>query len=195
MRYLKIAGLTTIAVVALMGVAGAAWATSVTSPKGTAYTSTFKAVTEGHTLFTGPLGIKIECNSTIEANIESHGSEVTASGKVTSFTLSFCTNNIYPIGVSKFGTLEIHTDEASGDGTVTWTGAEWTVKTPFGFNCIYSTSNTDIGTLTGSRNTGGTATLDIKGNVPRTGHSALCGPTGEWSASYKIVTPDYLDVD
>jgi hypothetical protein len=57
--------------------------------------------------------------------------------------------------------------------------------------CVFSTSNTgtDIGQLTGSKNTKSTATFDIHASIS----SDRCG-NGAWEGNYIITTPDYLDV-
>lgn len=66
-----------------------------------------------------------------------------------------------------------------------------------GFHCIYKTSSTDIGTLTGSANTESNPTLDIEATIPRTGgrSGAFCGSTAKWTGSYKVTAPNPLNVD
>ena len=96
--------------------------------------------------------------------------------------------------VLKNGFFEIH---GLGDatGTVTSTGAEIKIQTSGG-ECIYTTSNTDVGTLTGSNITNGTAYVDVNSApIPRTCGSFLCGSTAKWTGAYTIVAPDPLFVD
>jgi hypothetical protein len=188
MKYVKMIGLLAVAAAALMAFAGVASATTVTSNEGE--TPTVKASSEGHAKLVGPLGINVQCNSTVEGKVESHGAGVTAKGNLSSLTFTGCTNG-YEVTVLAKGSLEIHSSNV-----LTSTGAEVTVKTPLGFNCIYRTNATDVGTLTESETTGGKATLDIGAKaIPRTGHSGLCGATGEWSGSYIVNSPTTLNVD
>jgi hypothetical protein len=66
-----------------------------------------------------------------------------------------------------------------------------------GLHCIFNTSNTDIGTFTGSANAGANATLDIEATIPRTGgrSGAFCGSSAQWKGSYKVTSPKPLAVD
>lgn len=195
MKYVKTLGLLAIAAAALMAFTASASATVLTSPAGTVYTGTIKAASEnGHVKLTGPLGISVECASTVEGKVEKHGANVTAGGNITSLAFTGCTNG-YSATVLAKGSLEIHA-LGNGNGTLTSSGTEVTVHTPLGFACIYKTGNTHIGTLTGSKNLAGkTATLDIAAaTIPRTGDSAFCGASGSWTGSYLVSTPDYLDV-
>ncbi len=199
MKYVKILGLLAVAAAAMMAFAGTASATSVTSPSGTVYTSTIKASSEnGHVKLVGPLNINIQCASSVEGTVGTHGSGVTAAGNISALTFTNCTNGYSATVINNnFGSLEIHAT-GSGNGTLTSKNTEVTVTTPLGFNCIYKTAaaGTDIGTLTGSSTTGATATLDINAaSIPRTGHSAFCGGSGEWNGNYVVTTPDFLDVD
>jgi hypothetical protein len=198
MKYVKILGLLAVAAGAMMAFAGAASATVATSPAGTPYTGKIHATSVGHAILHGPLGIEVQCNSTVEGTISSHGAGVTVKGTISSLTFTNCTNG-YAVSVLNKGSLEAHTDPAdpagtSGNGTLTSTGAEVTVSTPLGFNCLYKTNATDIGTLTGSKTTKGNAVLDITAAIPRSGHSAFCGGSGEWTGSYKVNTPGYFDI-
>jgi hypothetical protein len=194
MKYVKMLGLLAVAATAVMAFAAeTAPAAVVTSPKGTTYTSTIKAASEKQVEIVGPLNIKLQCQSGFEGKIEKHGAGVTAAGNITNLTFTECAES-YGVKVLSNGSLEFHVT-GGGNGTVTSSGAEITVITPLGFNCIYKTSATDIGTLTGSSTTGKTATLDVHAfALPRTGHSAFCGGSGEWNGSYLINTPDFLDL-
>ncbi|MGN6258585.1 MAG: hypothetical protein ACTHN3_12690 [Solirubrobacterales bacterium] len=201
MKYVKWLGLLTLAALSSAVLTATASATQLTSPEGTIYTSTFAAESEGEFAQENKsIGLRIECLAAFEGKIESHGTSVTASGKLSKLTFTSCTNG-YVYTVLKLGSLEIHTDGSdtsgtSGNGTVTWSGAELTSHTPLGFSCTFTTSGTDIGTLTGSKSTGSTATLDLNSAViSRTGDSALCGTSSVWNGSFRFVTPDTLNVD
>ncbi|HEX5988907.1 MAG TPA: hypothetical protein VFY75_01670 [Solirubrobacterales bacterium] len=195
MKYVKMLGLLAVAAAALMAFAGTASATYLTSPAGTTYTGTIHA-SAGTTTLHGE-AFSVTCaTSTVSGSVEHHGTGVgTAGGKVTTLDFNECT---FPVTVLANGSLEIHTNESSanGNGTVTSFSTKITIHGPFNINCHYETQFTDIGTLTGSKTTGQTAKLDIDSAlIPRNGDSALCGAAGEWTGSYTVTTPDYLDVD
>jgi hypothetical protein len=183
-------GLFAVAAAALMAFAAAAQANPLTSPAGTAYTSTIKAESEGTITLHGTF-TDVNCKkSALEGKVESH-SETTAGGKLSSLTFSECD---WPVKVLAPGSLEVHSS-GSGNATATSSGAEITIEASVG-KCIFTTSSTDIGTLTGSGVTGGNATLDIgSSSIPRTGHSIFCGSAGTLTGSYKVTTPSTLDVD
>jgi hypothetical protein len=194
MKYLKILGFAAIAAAALMAFAGTASATELTSPEGTRVKtgSTIHAVAEGHAVLDPPFG-KIECNSTVEGTTENEtGASITGSISVLNFTN--CTNGAV-VSVIKKGTLSI-SSLGNGNGSLTSNGAEVTVEL-LGTHCIFSTSNTPIGTLTGSKTTGKTATLDIEAKIKRTGgrSGAFCGSESQWTGSYEVTKPDPLFVD
>ncbi|MGN6256684.1 MAG: hypothetical protein ACTHN3_02895 [Solirubrobacterales bacterium] len=201
MKYVKILGLFALAAAALMAFAGSASATTLTAPEGTTYTSTIEATSEGHVILeNSSIGLKVECNSTVEGKVESHGTTVTAVGNISTLDFTNCTNG-YVVTVLKKGSLEVHTDgeTVTGNGTLTGSGQEVTIHTPLGFSCTYATSGTDLGTVTGYTNVSPTsehATLDINSvTIPRTNDSALCGSGAFWKGSYKVNTPTKLWVD
>ncbi|HEX5526105.1 MAG TPA: hypothetical protein VFX44_02770 [Solirubrobacterales bacterium] len=211
MKYLKMLGLAAIAAGALMAFAGAgtASATELTCSAGVMCTAptTIHATSEGHATLDSPIG-NISCEGTVsgEANTGSSTTTVSGGGTVSFFN---CTEGA-TVHVLANGTLEIHTEytkeadghetqnaASTGNGTLTSTGTEVTVEFR-GFHCIFRTKETDIGTVTGSKNNAGkTATLDINGRIPAVGGRSgiFCGSTSPWTGSYLITTPDYLDID
>ncbi|MGN6216356.1 MAG: DUF6531 domain-containing protein, partial [Solirubrobacterales bacterium] len=159
--------------------------------------TTLKAESEGKAVLDAPFG-NVECNSTLEGHTENAGSATeTVNVSITSLTFSSC-NSGNTVNVIKSGRFEIHTEgaENNNNGTLTSSGAEIEV-THLGVQCIYTTSSTTIGTVTGSETTGGNATLDIAGTLPRTGGSggAFCGSSAPWTGSYKVTSPSTLNVD
>ena len=158
--------------------------------------STVSAEAEGALALNGPFG-GIECTGSSLSGKTSNTGGSTETVKVTVETLTF-TGCSSPVTVLAKGTLEIHTKEGSGNGNgaLTSTSTEVTAE-KFGLHCIYKTSATTLGTITGSVNTGKTATYDIAASLPRTGgkSGAFCGSTGEIKGSYKVTTPDALNVD
>ena|SRR5215469_9890453 len=201
MKYLKIFGLMMLAAAALMSIigAGGASATELTCEPGVMCPAEtiLHGASEGHVILHPPIG-SIECEGTLEGKTSNTGGpSETVSGMRTSFTVNNCNATVE---ILRIGTTEVHTDPndptgASGNGTVTSTGTEGTVEF-LGFHCIFTTNNTDLGTLTGSSTTGSTATFDVSGTIPRTGgrSGAFCGSSAEITGSGKVDTPDFLDV-
>lgn len=155
------------------------------------YTSTIAAASEGHVTLNNPIA-KVECASTLEGKVESHGAGVTVKGNVSTLSFSSCTNSWHVTTVSA-GSLEVH-ETGTGDGTLTSSGA--TVEaTRLGVTCRYATSSTAIGTLTGSFTTGTNATIDLSGSIPFHSGSGLCGAGAVgWTGSYVVTTPSLLAV-
>lgn len=200
MKYLKRIGFAAIVAFALMAfmVAGTASATTFTGSGGTtlpAGTTVHEEVEETDSWFL-PFGSP-KCKKTTRhwKTENSGGSTETIAGPVDTLTFGECEAEVV---VLKSGSLQIHTKEtsANNNGTITSSGAEVTI-TFAGFHCIYTTSNTDLGTLTGSATTGGNATTDISATVPRTGgrSGAFCGTSAGLTGSTKITSPSVLNVD
>jgi len=150
-----------------------------------------KAESEGATTLDGIVSVK--CNvSTLEAKIANEGG---ATGPVESLTFAECGANT--VTVVKAGSLTID-PTTSPDGTYTSTGAEITTLTHniLGtIHCIFATNETDIGTFTGSGTTESNATLDIDAaELPRVTTDFACSTTSEWTGSYKVTAPTYLDI-
>jgi len=193
MKYMKMLGLLAVAAAALMALAATASATVVTS-NGSSYTGTISASSEGATTLDGVADITCQ-KSTVNGTLESHGSSVTAEGPIGKKELTFTECNQH-VTVSAEGSLIAHAT-SNGNGTLTSSNAAVVVViTSLGLTCEYTTSNTDIGTLTGSTTTKGHATLDIDSSpIPRTGGSFFCGSSSEWTGSYTVTTPSNLNLD
>jgi hypothetical protein len=175
-------------VVVFLVLAGSAVATTITSPTGRVATPAIKAESEGHIVLHNELA-KIECASTIEGKVEKHGAGVTASGNISALSFTGCTND-WVVHVNFKGSLEVHWTSGY-NGTVTSTGMKITA-TRYGVSCIYETSATDIGTITG----GTPATLHLVANIPRVGGSFACGgSTAQLTGSYKVTSPSALLID
>jgi hypothetical protein len=191
MKYVKTLGLAAIALLAFTGTASA---TYLTSPAGSTYTgpitlegsaTSFEHPSEFPTFF--PVTCK---SSKIEGMVEQHGASVTASGKVSKFSFSECSDSVT---VLQPGSLEIHKTSVTGNGTVTSSGAEIRLHTSEGPVCTVKTSSTDIGFLIGSNLIGGKATMDIgASSLPMTG--VLCPSLGRWTGDYTVTTPSTLEV-
>jgi len=199
MKYIKMLGLAAVAAAALMAFVGAgtASATQLTGAGGAVLGvgTEIKAENEGKVILDPPFGA-IECSvSNVAGSVTNAGSSTTTvSGSIATLTFSSCNATVT---VLKKGTLEIHTQSgsANNNGTLTSSGAEVTVQF-LGTHCIFSTNNTDLGTVTGSATTGGNATLDISATIPRTGGSsgAFCGSTAAWTGAYKVTSPATLNI-
>jgi len=192
MKYVKILGLLAVAAAALMAFAASASATTLTSPTGTTYTGAIHADNEGtHVTLDNPIA-NIECHSTVSGNVEQHGPGVTVKGNIT-VTFTSCTEG-WHVTVLNSGNLEVHKKAGTTyDGTLTSNNAEVSA-TVSGITCVYGTSATDVGTLTG----GTTPTLDIEAKIPvLTGKSSIfCGTSATtWTGSYTVTTPGSLYVD
>ncbi|MGN6663605.1 MAG: hypothetical protein ACTHK6_05295 [Solirubrobacterales bacterium] len=200
MRHLKLFGLAAIAAAALMAFAGIATATTLTSPAGT----TLPAGTVIHlqlragkkTVLQGAFG-NTECEeATLQGKTANAGSSTeTVHGAVEKLTYGKC-NCV--VAVLKTGELEIHTEgtTADGNGTVTASGQEVTTKCNFfgiEYHCIWKTSGTDLGTLTG----GTPAILAENATFTREGGSSgtACGKSGTWTGEFEVTSPKPLLVD
>lgn len=119
---------------------------------------------------------------------------------LTSLTYSGCNHTVT---VVEKGILTI-TDTGTNTATVRWDGAEITWLTHFFMtgtrHCTFATSETDIGTLTGTEhanNPDTTAKLDISAVIPIDEETSdvSCGSTSVWEGSYLVSTPDHLEID
>jgi hypothetical protein len=186
MKYVKMLGLLAVAAAALMAFAGTASATSVTSSAGS--TPTIHAESEGATTLHGVVDITCQ-KSTVGGAVESHGSGVTVKGNIGTLTFTECGNN--HVTVKNKGSLEVHGTATTGNGTLTSSGAEISIQvTSLGITCVFTTSNTHIGTYAASTST---MTID-SASIPRTGGSVFCGSSGEWTGSYKLTSPSGLEI-
>ncbi len=203
MKYLKTLGLAAIAAGALMAFVGAGTASATeltcTNPPGTkvmcAAPTHIHAEAENIVTLHPPIG-DIECKKSTVTGFASTGSATTTpNGENEALTFGECNA---AVTVLKKGSLEIHTTEtnANNNGLLTSSGTEVTVEF-LGFHCIFGTSATKVGHLTGSSTTGGMPTFDISATIPRTGgrSGAFCGSTAQWTGNYTITTPEWLDVD
>ena len=187
MKCIKSLGLLAAAAAALMALAGTASATSLTSSSGT---TPAIAATAGATSFDGAFSTVTCQKSEISGSITGHGAGVTASGPISTMHFKECN---FPWTIEITGTWAIHPATPTGNGRVTFTGLKISIHTSVG-TCVFTTNSTEIGTLTGSNNTGGKATIDLTGKIPRTGGNFLCGSSATWTGSYTINSPASLEV-
>ena len=196
MKYVKMLGLAALAA-ALMAfvVAGTASATTLTGAGGTTLGTgtSIAAENEGTVTLHPPIG-DIECKKSSVSGKTSNagGAGVEVEGAIEALSFTECNATVTVLAK---GSLKIK-GTGSNNGSLTSSGTEVTVEFA-GFHCIFKTSNTGLGTVTGSATTGGNATLDISATIPRTGgrSGAFCGSTAQWTGAYKVTSPSTLNMD
>jgi hypothetical protein len=186
MRDTKKLGLAAVAAAALMAFVGAGSASAAEltcngSP--CAIGATVHAVSEGKIVFDAPFG-NVECESTVHGEVLTNGE----AGKpaVVSAGISWSNCGADTVTTLKTGTLLIESN-----GEVKLHGFRLTVL-HLGVHCIFETSNTKVGTLSG----GTTAKLIISGAIPQVGGSGgvFCGSSTWWTGSYMVNAPHTLAV-
>lgn len=203
MKYVKTLAVAAVAVAALMSFAAStASATDITITTNPTTTDTIDkgiVVITAH-LLEGTEAIlkssfigEVKCSaSTVNGESTNVGSATeTVKGNITTLTFTSCNGTVT---VLKKGTLEVHTEgtSANGNGTLTSNGAEVTVELA-GLHCIFSTSNTDIGKVTGTHE--GHVIIDAESDaIPRTGgrSGAFCGSSATWRAKYTVTELHWL---
>ncbi|HEX5525726.1 MAG TPA: hypothetical protein VFX44_00845 [Solirubrobacterales bacterium] len=195
MKFLRMLALATMVAAPIALVAAeAASATVLTGSGGTLGAGTsIAAEAEGTVTLDPPFG-SIECKKSSLAGKTTNAGGTSENVSASIETLSFSECNATVTVLAK-GSLSFE-GTGSNNGALRSTGTEVTVEF-IGTHCIFRTSNTSIGTVTGSANTGGNATLDISATIPRTGgrSGAFCGSTAAWTGSYKFTSPSTLNID
>ena len=192
MKYLKTVGL--LIVLMSLAITGSASATELTNatemlPSG----ATITAESEGPVTFQGVAAVECKGSSISGKTSNTGGATETVKENIETLTFTGCSSTV---SVLSKGTLEFHTAGASpnGNGTLTSSSAELTILAG-GIGCIYKTSSTDVGLVTGSATTGKTAALDIEASLSKSGGSFLCPSTAKMTGIYKVTAPDTLNVD
>jgi len=198
MKHLKLFGLTALLAASIAIAAASASATSLTGAGGAALgAGTVVALQAQTNLVMHPPFGATECNKSNWSGKTSNSGGAAETVKVSMEAITFSECNM-TMTVLANGSLEFHTQGATANNNATLTSNGFELTTEyFGTHCIFKTSNTDIGTVTGSANTGGNAVLDISATMPRTGgrSGAFCGSTAQWTGSFKFTSPSTLDVD
>jgi hypothetical protein len=197
MKYLKMLGLAAIAAAALTAFigTGTASATTLTSAGGLIFgaETEIHATSEGKVVLETAIG-KIECDSTTTLKTENEGGGgLLVTFGVEAFTWGPCSAAFAAVPTKGVGDI---TGIGGNNGEIRSNGFELTVEKN-GFHCIYRTNLQKVGTVTGSATTGATPTIDISATITRTGgkNGAFCGMSGTWKGSYKINTPDTMNID
>jgi len=192
MKYLKTIGLLVLAAAALLALAGPA------SAKLT------EAV--GDEVEAGDPIHAVAVNTSLDGAVDIACAESTVSGEFTEnggTTASLSSLNFTECGSDTVSLIKTGVLTIESNGTVKSNGAEVTVqihRSIFGFpittHCVYATSGTAIGTLEESSTLGSTAKISIASSgLGQKPTDSACGENSQWTGSYTITTPDYLDVD
>jgi hypothetical protein len=201
MKYLKMLGLAAVAAVAMMAFVGTASATVLCQnntepctsvyPKGTTLSSSLKPGTSSG-LKAGFAYITCTTSSQSGSTANAGGAAETVRGLPATWTTEGCNATL---NVLKMGELEIHHISGTSAGTLTAKGSEITVYTN-GVHCIYgpAAGGSDIGKLTGSSESGATATIKVESQMTRLMGGFLCASPALWTAEYVVTTPDFLNV-
>jgi hypothetical protein len=208
MKYVRTLGLIGLASVALLALAGTASATAITS-NGSTYTGKFVAESttqiqiHRNQLFEGAFNVNC-AKSRLEGQVESHGVGITATIRLTNVLFMECVTVAYVTEtvLLKPGNFEVHTasgdtEGTTGNGTVTYAKnpfeltIKWQTMVGNGEHCIFKVSNSDIGSIRGSKSLGGTAAFELRAALTT---SLGCGLTAELTGNYTISTPDNLNV-
>jgi hypothetical protein len=194
MKYIKMLGLAAVAAAALMAFVGAGSASAAEltcngSP--CAIGATIHSVSEGKAVLDAPFG-NVECESTVHGEVTKNGEAgKPAVGQITETPGPNTGLNWTNCGGDTVTTLKAGTLSIESSGEVKSSGARVTVV-HLGVHCIFETSNTKVGTLSG----GTTAKLTISATIPRVGGSGgvFCGSSAPWTGSYMVNTPHTLTV-
>jgi hypothetical protein len=189
MKFTKIIGLVAAAAMALMAFAGSASATTlevggVAKTTSVAIEATIASGSSALLTDTFNASANTCTSSTVNGSTSSPFSGTTVGGSITTLDFSSCTNE--KVVTDANGTLSVERIGSTTNGTVRSNGAKVTVPSPFG-TLTCTTSNTDIGTLTGVAS--GSAKFDINAVLPCT----VVG-TAKWSGTYTVTSPAGLGV-
>lgn len=200
MRYFKALALATVAVAALMGFVGSGTASATTLTKETGGIlqtgNAVRIVNEGSVTLTA-VPLSIECTVS-----EIEGKLATETGASVEVSIETMTWDGCPCKVTTLtnGSLTVSVIGTGPDGVVALKNTEITFNcmTVFGpAHCIYKSAatGTTLGTLTGSRTTGATATMDVEsGEMTGQIKSSYCAEKGRLDGKWKVTTPDVLNV-
>jgi len=196
MKHLKIFGLAAIAGMALVAFLGAGSASATrlcstnTSPCPEAWnyftgTNVSMSLQESSTLETTGGTVLDTCNeATLQGPTTTFGGATeTVKILLTSVTWGSCTRTTNTLSN---GELELHWSGATGNGTITGRGTEWTVNTVFG-TCVYGFGpfGVDLGTVKG----GNPASVSINALIPKISGNFVCPSEARWTANYRVTSP------
>lgn len=193
MKQLKRAGLCVLGVAALATIFGTGTASATVLCTSTPIGShcpnreivgmTLDASVETSTLWkTGSTTIVTCTGGTLRMVITNEGNTTeTVKGTYEPHTKSGCSTTVDQLAS---GTWEIHHIPDTDNGLLTSSGTETTIQF-LGVSCIFKTSNTPVGTITG----GTPATIDVNSTIPLSGGGFLCPANAIGSGAYRFTSP------
>lgn len=198
MKHLKTLVLAALAATLLMiATAGSASATVLCSvaqnpcPAGSVWPATsmdwsLKSGTTARFTNTGNEPLDSCSGSTLKGTLFNGSSTATASASVNTSELTWSSCS-FPTTTISGGSLQIHNQTGTTNGTVTGSEFAVTMNTLLFGSCVYTVSEgTDIGTITA----GSSATLTVNALVKRgSGSNVVCPETGKWTGEYKLTAP------
>jgi hypothetical protein len=197
MKYLKILGLATVTVAALMAFAGVGIASATVICKNNLNTETcsepYPVGTEGtaslesggSALLTDTSGKSLDtCKaSTVTGKLKSQGKGGPARSELSTLSFSSCN---FPTKTLSPGSAELHWIKGTDNGTLTTGGVEVTINTVLFGSCIYGMeSGTDVGTTVG----GNPGSLSVNAVVKKLGGGISCPETTKFTAKYVATSP------
>lgn len=198
MRYLKRIGLAAAATTALMAFVGMETA-SATKTEYYSGIITLEAGTTIHESFkTGTSTVQTDTSEGLTSTCEE--GTITRTLNATTATPLTSTINKMTWGKCTWATSTVATgtlsteNSGSGNGTVTGSGSQITVKAFNLVTCLYGTgAGTHLGTLDGTES--GSATLTINAVINEQGEKkALCPDTTFWRVTYAVTSPAALNI-
>ncbi|HEX5989691.1 MAG TPA: hypothetical protein VFY75_05725 [Solirubrobacterales bacterium] len=183
------------AIAIAMAFASSAPATTLTSPSGSSYWGKVQLASQGHITVhqESEVVTDIECNWSFTTEPTEETFSGTRQAALYELTVTECTDE-WTAEVWDMGSMVFHSLHGGPGGTIIWSGAIISFKHHFWGTCRYVTYNTKI-QLTGSSSTGGTAIAEIDGKLPFYSGSFICDKNAEWTGTFLVTSPDFLDVD
>ena len=126
------------------------------------------------------------CTESSGIGISTTFTGTTVTGAVAVLVFAKCARE--PVVTHKGGTLHVEHIAGTTNGTVVWSGAEWTTPSVFGTLLCKTGPGTHIGTLTGVSGANKHATMDINAQFSCSGVSLV------WTGTYTVTTPTGLGV-
>ncbi len=122
-------------------------------------------------------------NSTMKGTTASPFTSATVTSPISTLSFESCTR---PLSVHKPGTLHFQHIAGTTDATVSSSGSEWTVGSPFGTLNCKTGAGVDIGRLTGTDGTPAThAQLDINAVI----NCGFLVPSAKLAGTYLVTSP------
>ncbi|MDQ2630073.1 MAG: hypothetical protein M3Y75_03720 [Actinomycetota bacterium] len=194
MKHLKMLGLAAVAAMAMAAFAASSVSATAIEVEGQTWN---ESVAISASLASGTSAVLSRTDgslantctvSDVKGDTESPFTGTTVTGAVDSLSFNSCTR---AVTVHKAGTLHVAWIEGTTDGTVSSSGAEVTVGSPFGTLNCKTGSGVDLGRLTG---TDGTPSVHAELHVNAVLNCGFLVPSATWKGTYTITSPTWLGV-